>query len=98
MNDVNFSEVNKEILKNAYPDLKKLPILSSKYGFISPLGHWLRNNPELIEDSLENIARYLPFERKELTSLKSSAENRDFAQFKMLWSLIVLNRWLVVNN
>lgn len=98
MNDVNFSKVNKEILKNAYPDLKKLPILSSKYGFISPLGHWLRNNPELIEDSLENITRYLPFEKKELTLLKSSAENRNFMQFKMLWSLIVLNRWLVVNN
>jgi asparagine synthase (glutamine-hydrolysing) len=98
MNDTNFSKIDKEVLKNAYPDLKKLPILSSKYGFISPLGHWLRNNPELIEDSLENITRFLPFERKELTLLKFSAENRNFMQFKMLWSLIVLNRWLVVNS
>jgi hypothetical protein len=98
MNDVNFSKVNKEILKNAYPELKKLPILSSKYGFISPLGYWLRNNPELIEDSLENITKYLPFNRKELDLLSSSAKNRNFVQFKMLWSLIVLNRWLVINT
>jgi hypothetical protein len=98
MNDANFLKVNKEILKNAYPDLKKLPILTSKHGFISPLGYWLRNNPKLIEDSLENITRYLPFEKKELTLLKSSAENRNFVQFKLLWSLIVLNRWLVINN
>jgi asparagine synthase (glutamine-hydrolysing) len=98
MNDVNFSKVNKEILKDAYPELKKLPILSSKYGFISPLGHWLRNNPELIEDSLENITKYLPFNRKELDLLSSSAKNRNFVQFKVLWSLIVLNRWLVINT
>jgi len=98
MNDVNFSKVNKEILKNAYPELKKLPILSSKYGFISPLGYWLRNNPELIEDSLENITKYLPFSRKELDLLSSSAKNFNFVQFKMLWSLIVLNRWLVINT
>ena len=98
MNDYNFSKVNKEILKIAFPDLNKLPILSSKYGFISPLGHWLRNNPELIKDSLENITTYLPFEKKELLFLKDSAENRNFTQFKLLWSLIVLNRWLVINT
>ena len=98
MNNLNFSKVNKEILQNAFPDINKLPILRSKHGFISPLGYWLRNNPELIKDSLENITNYLPFERKELSLLSRSAQNGDFAQFKLLWSLIVLNRWLVFNT
>ena len=98
MNDLNFSKVSKEVLKSAFPDLKKLPILYSKHGFISPLGYWLRNNSELIEDSLESISNYLPFERKELSSLSQAAQNRDYAQFKLLWSLIVLNRWFVVNT
>jgi hypothetical protein len=95
---LNFSKVNKEILQDAFPDINKLPILRSKHGFISPLGYWLRNNPELIKDSLENITNYLPFERKELSLLSRSAQNGDFAQFKLLWSLIVLNRWLVINT
>jgi asparagine synthase (glutamine-hydrolysing) len=98
MNDLNFSKVNKEVLKSAYPDIYKLPILSSKHGFISPLGYWLRNNSELIEDSLDSISNYLPFDRKELSSLSQAAQNRNYAQFKLLWSLIVLNRWFVVNT
>jgi asparagine synthase (glutamine-hydrolysing) len=98
MSDLNFSKVNKEILKNAFPDVYKLPILKSKHGFISPLGFWLRENPGLIEDSLTNITNYLPFERSELLLLSKSAKEYSFTRFKVLWSLIVLNRWLVINT
>jgi len=98
MHDSNFSKVKKEILINNFPEIRNYPTLPSKYGFISPLGYWLRSNPELIKDSLDSITNYLPFESSNLSVLSHAASNRSFNDFKLLWSLIVLNRWLVINS
>jgi len=98
MQDFNFSKVKKEILINNFPEVRNYPTLPSKYGFISPLGYWLRNNPELIKASLDSIINYLPFESSNLSVLSHAASNRNFNDFKLLWSLIVLNRWLVINS
>lgn len=98
MQDSNFSKVKKEILINNFPEIRRYPTLPSKYGFISPLGYWLRNNPELIKASLDSITNYLPFESGYLSVLSHAASNHNFNDFKLLWSLIVLNRWLVINS
>ena len=98
MKDFDFLKVKKEILIDNFPEVKNYPTLPSKYGFVSPLGYWLRNNPELIKASLDSITKYLPFESSKLSILSHAASNRNFNDFKLLWSLIVLNRWLVLNS
>ena len=98
MSNSNFLIVNKELLVKAYPDLKTLPVLSSKHGFISPIGFWLRNNKEMIKGSLNSISNYLPFDRNQLARLGNAPQSNTYEDFKLLWSLIVLNRWLEINQ
>ena len=93
-----FKEVNKELLINSFPSLSNLPLLQTKTGFISPIGSWLRSNPVLISESLNSISDFLPFQKNELQVLSTSAEKKDYKNIKLLWSLIVLNRWLVLNK
>ena len=98
MNNSNFLYVNKELLLESFPELKTLPVVSSKHGFLSPIGFWLRNNKELITESLNSISNYLPFERNQLVRLGSSPQTGNYNDFKLLWSLVVLNRWLEINK
>jgi asparagine synthase (glutamine-hydrolysing) len=93
-----FAEVKKELLLDSFSSLNELPMIQNKSGFISPIGYWLRSNPILIGESLSSIRNFLPFEKNELQVLSSSPEKRDYKSIKLLWSLIVLNRWLVLNN
>ena len=93
----NFSKVKKELLYEAFPQLKNLSILKEKTGFISPLGYWLRNNAELIDYSINSISEYLPLNKPELVRLGQGPKNRNFKDTKILWSLIILNKWFVNN-
>jgi asparagine synthase (glutamine-hydrolysing) len=98
LNSTMFGKVNKELLFNSFPSLNNLPLLQTKTGFISPIGHWLRSNPVLISESLNSISYFLPFQKNELHDLSTSAEKKDYKNIKLLWSLIVLNRWLLLNK
>lgn len=94
----NFAKVEKEILFESFPQLHGLSINKSKMGFISPLGDWLRKNPDLIENAVNNLSNYLPINKSELEKLVKSPQKGHFANFKMLWSLIVLNGWMELNK
>ncbi len=98
MRDYNFLRSKRQIMSEAYPKLKSLPVVTSKYGFVSPLGHWLRNNPSLIRHSIESISQYLPFNKQQLFRLGSAAHDGSFLDFKLLWSVVVLNRWFEINK
>jgi len=91
----NFRRLQKEILYLEYPELKKLPINPKKLGFISPVGHWLRNNPDLISSTIENLPRHLELNQKELLRLASAPFKQNFTDIKTLWSLVILNRWFM---
>ena len=91
----NFKKLQKEILYSEYPELENLPINQKKLGFISPLGHWLRNNPDLIKSTLENLPKYLELNQKEFLKLSSAPFEGNFRNIKTLWSLIILNRWFM---
>jgi len=97
MNKLGFQKMEKQVLTEAFPDLKNFSINNKKMGFISPLGFWLRNNPDLINDSMNHLIASLNFDRKELSLLAKSPINRDYKQFRLLWSLIVLSRWHNLN-
>jgi asparagine synthase (glutamine-hydrolysing) len=91
----NFRRLQKEILYLEYPELKKLPINQKKLGFISPVGHWLRNNPDLISSTIENLSKHLELKQKELLRLASAPFKQNFTDIKTLWSLVILNRWFM---
>jgi asparagine synthase (glutamine-hydrolysing) len=88
-----FKVLNKRILIDQFPELKKLPINSTKMGFISPLGYWLRNNPELVFDSVKYLKLNFNFNKDELDLLSISPRNNRYSEFNFLWSLIVLAKW-----
>jgi asparagine synthase (glutamine-hydrolysing) len=85
----------KEIMKEAFVSLERLPTRNAKAGFISPLGNWLRNNTDLINDTIHNLPSFIPINTKELKKLSLAPFNRDFENTKRLWSLIVLNCWFI---
>jgi asparagine synthase (glutamine-hydrolysing) len=97
MEKSNFNLVNKELLFKAFPNLFKIPINKNKMGFISPFGFWLRSNPELIKNSTQNLNSYFDIDQNEVEILTRSPKLGDYNGFKLLWSLIVLERWLAVN-
>jgi asparagine synthase (glutamine-hydrolysing) len=97
MKSSNFLKVKKESLYEAFPQLKNLSILKEKTGFVSPLGYWLRNNDELIDYSINSISEFLPLNKPELARLRGGPKNSNFNDIKMLWSLIILNKWFVKN-
>jgi asparagine synthase (glutamine-hydrolysing) len=88
-----FKDLNKKILFETFPKLNTLPILTNKSGFISPLGHWLRSNPDLVNESVSDLSKLHIFNKKELLELSKSPLNGEYRKFKLLWSLIVFSKW-----
>ena len=91
----NFRKLQKEILFLEYPELKILPINQRKLGFISPVGHWLRNNPDLISSTIENLPKHLELNQNELLKFTYAPFKQNFTDIKTLWSLVILTRWFM---
>jgi len=90
-----FQYSSKELLFKSFPLVNSLPINTNKSGFISPLGDWLRSNSALIFETIDNLPKYLPLEKKELRRLAKAPAKGNFLEIKLLWSLIVLDRWIL---
>ena len=97
MKEHNFKQLNKELLFEAFPRLNTLDLNSTKSGFISPLGHWLRNNPELVNSSVVTLHKNFDLSRKGLSELLKSPKTGNYENFKLLWSLIVFERWFTLS-
>ena len=94
MKVLNYQVLDKFLLKNIYPELNEFRIESQgKLGFISPLGYWLRNNPDLIMDSINYLVKNFNFSRRKLLELSKAPKQGNYFDFNLLWSLIVLSRW-----
>lgn len=98
MQKFKFRKVKKEILYETFPQLHNLAINKNKMGFISPLGSWLRSNPELISNTIKELPNYLPISKSQLIRLSKSPETGNYLEFKILWSLIILNSWIRLNK
>ena len=93
-----FKRLSKELLFEAFPKLNSLSMNQNKSGFISPLGYWLRKNPEFINSSLSNLCKNFNFKKYEIDKLSKSPEQGNFENFKLLWSLIVFERWFTLST
>jgi hypothetical protein len=81
------------LLTKKYPDIYELGVNSIKMGFMSPLGHWLRNSPDLIHDSLKYLDLEFGFDKKELSKLYASPQKKQYTNLRFLWNLIILAKW-----
>jgi asparagine synthase (glutamine-hydrolysing) len=97
MQNSNFRILNKKILFNNIKGVEYIPTLKNKSGFTSPLGFWLRSNPILINETLDFMKLHLPINNSTIKILKDSAKNGVSKDFKTLWSIIILSRWLKKN-
>jgi asparagine synthase (glutamine-hydrolysing) len=82
-----------EIFMREFPELEKLPVIRKKMGFISPIGHWLRSNPEFVADRIKLLPRIFGFNYSYLQDLAKSPQNGNFEQMKKLWALMILATW-----
>jgi asparagine synthase (glutamine-hydrolysing) len=85
--------LGKKLLTDQFTELKKLPVNIDKMGFVSPLGHWLRKNPQMIHDCIKYLKKNFDFDINELNNLVESPQRGDYDRFRFLWSLIVLAYW-----
>ena len=94
MSQNKFEKLEKKILVDQFPQLKDLPFNKSKMGFISPLGHWLRGNNDLVNTSFDILTNKLNFDRAAMNHLGNAPKLGNFREFTRLWSLVVLGVWL----
>ena len=88
----------KNILWKTYPELETLGIRKDKEGFISPVGHWLRSNQNLVDDSLKFLRAQRIFIPSFLDTYKNAAFEKDFRRIKQLWHLVVWAKWTQIHD
>ena len=94
----NYRVLDKKILRDSISDLETLPIVNKKIGFISPLGYWLRSNPDLVFQSMQYLEQNTDFNKNELNKIMASFKKNNYQDFKLIWSLIVLANWLIYSG
>jgi asparagine synthase (glutamine-hydrolysing) len=82
-----------EFFNSEFPELQELPVLAEKKGFSSPLGHWLRANPNFVRDQMEKLIARFGFNRRYIEELSLSPSAGDFESIKKLWALLTFSVW-----
>ena len=94
MKESGFNKLDKEILRNEFPEVEHLGVMKEKVGFISPVGHWMRKNPELVNSSLAILRSTQEFEMNKLKSLADDALSGNFRKISQIWNLIIYAQWI----
>jgi asparagine synthase (glutamine-hydrolysing) len=98
MSQTNFSTLDKGLLKNQFPELENLPVKKEKVGFTSPIGHWMRQEPEFIRDSISYLQRQEGWSRTALEFYSDAQFRGDYRTNMQLWTLVVYSNWLKIKN
>jgi len=88
--------LSKVALWKSYPELLELGVRRDKAGFTSPVGHWLRSNPKLVESSLYFLSRDSRFNLAGLNFYKDAPQRGRYRELMQLWTLVVLATWLQI--
>lgn len=94
MESTKYKVLEKKFLWDAFPEIKELGVRNDKAGFISPVGHWLRGNPEVVKKALDLLADQLPLNREYLMKLSNAPTSGEYRKIMKLWSLVVLSYWI----
>jgi asparagine synthase (glutamine-hydrolysing) len=98
MSQTNFSTLDKRLLKEHFPELKSLPIKKEKVGFTSPIGHWMREEPVFISDSIAYLQGQEGWNPSALEPFSNAQFNGDYRTNMQLWTLVVYSNWLMMKN
>jgi hypothetical protein len=82
-------------LREAFPEAEHLGVRQDKAGFISPVGHWLRTNPNIVKTGLDAVNESGLFNSFEVTRRSKDQFSGDFTKIRQLWSLVVLGYWFL---
>lgn len=91
-----YRKLSKEILWKTYPELNELGVRRDKAGFTSPVGHWLRGNPNLVKESLDHLSRDDRFDKHGLDYYREAPTRGQYRELMQLWTLVVLSTWLQI--
>lgn len=94
MRETGFSKLNKEILRSEFPEVEDLGVMKEKVGFISPVGHWMRSNPEMVSASLRILDSTGEFKPDKLKKLADEALSGNFRKISQIWNLIIYAQWI----
>ena len=94
MKESDFKILDKGMLRREFPEVEKLGVMKEKMGFISPVGHWLRRNPKLIEDSFEILDATQEFQMARVKKLTNEALSGNFRKISQVWNLIIYAQWI----
>jgi len=93
-----YRKLSKEILWKTYPELNELGVRRDKAGFTSPVGHWLRGNPNLVKESLDYLSTDARFNKHGLDYYREAPQRAQYRELMQLWTLVVLSTWLQIEN
>jgi hypothetical protein len=98
MKNNDYGILNKKLLREEYPELNNFGVRNDKAGFISPVGHWLRNNPELVRNSISHLKNVGNFNASYLSKLSEAPMRGIYREIMQLWSLVILSKWIIKSN
>jgi len=94
MSNSKYKRLEKVLLKETFPELASLGVRPDKAGFVSPVGHWLRGNQNLVSKSLNCLVENNILDKGEVEYWLTTPELGDFSLLKKLWALTILGVWL----
>lgn len=94
MSNSRYRKLEKVLLKESFPELESLGVRPDKAGFVSPLGHWLRENPQLVAESLNCLVQMRILVKEEAEAWLATPQLGDFKLLKKLWALTILGIWM----
>ena len=83
----------RDFMVKAFPELAGFNLQKEKVGFISPIGHWLRGNRELITESLDFLVLKEHFSRQAIDYFRGAPDRGNFSELTKLWTLLVFAQW-----
>jgi len=98
MLDNKYRTLSKVPLWGAYPELLKLGARRDKAGFTSPVGHWLRSNPELVSKSISYLKSDRRFCSTGLNFYLDVPSRGQYRELMQLWTLVVLSTWMQLDS
>ena len=98
MQETKYKTLDKKILRSEFPEVESLGVMKEKLGFISPIGHWLRSNPDLIDESFGILHSTQEFRMNRIQKLTNEALNGNFRKITQVWNLVVYAQWIKLQH
>jgi asparagine synthase (glutamine-hydrolysing) len=98
MTQTKFTKLDKINLKKEFPELNNLQVKNEKVGFTSPLGHWMRKDPQFIRESIEFLQSQTGWNRTALEYFLDAQFKNDYKTNMQLWTLVVYSNWLKIKR